>query len=789
MNRSTLPFAGLALLIVALAVSLWPSVPAEDGLGAISEASSEEEERAEAVASKAPEEGEAQREELDPGLMGIEDALIVTVIDEFKRPVSDVTVAVTSKGELPIWIYDLGRKTDASGRAIFDRAKGIEICEEGGWEEVVIGVWDWKLRGFKVEKTIRLEDHSAMTFELPGVQQILVKLSGFPDGMAPVLSPVEGSPNDVMEITGIQQADGWWRFDEPPLGEVWDLWYARVILEEGSGLAIPQRMIDIPGEIQFVGPGVPGEITRAESDLMDQPVAQGTLVDEDGKPFQIGRREQYLELRGISDTGKLELQPFQFEYFNKGQFLAWPTGQRELGEFAEIAELLVATGYIDEAQLPEEKRPMELHQIVSLYFTWLPEMSRRGGITSERMGTARDAMVLMPMGQPGVKLGDVVLSSENYLTKFVVVNEAGEPIPDADIELEFVATGEPRGLSSTFLPELETNAQGHAWLMAPNWEMVQRTARGMTKRGRPDFTGLRVEVTSRDYIDFDEVMPMGLRDIAVTLKGGGSVIGDVAFSRGVYDYFRVRAYMPGAVFNTEEDLRSDGISPRGRGRDTFRLRQLPEGVVDVVVHWGRSQSWPVYAERGISVSAGKETKLTSLEASPFEQSLRWVEIAAPEGDRRGLEAFVTHDAGQGVRYDGRVDERGGVWRIPIPLGSNRLQGVIAAPGFEPVQMIGLGPGRHELDFKGLRKITLAPTCGVGGYGSWWIGVDGDGTQVASLDRATGQIVLRVAGPDSLTLTWNRRNGWSVEPVGQTKLVITEDDFARGQIKIDPPPGW
>ena len=72
------------------------------------------------------------REELDLEQMGIEDALIVTVIDEYKRPVTDATVAITSPGELPIWIYDLGRKTNASGRAIFDRAKGIEICEEGG---------------------------------------------------------------------------------------------------------------------------------------------------------------------------------------------------------------------------------------------------------------------------------------------------------------------------------------------------------------------------------------------------------------------------------------------------------------------------------------------------------------------------------------------------------------------------------------------------------------------------------------------------------------------------------
>ena len=50
-----------------------------------------------------------------------------------------------------------------------------------------------------------------------------------------------------------------------------------------------------------------------------------------------------------------------------------------------------------------------------------------------------------------------------------------------------VAEGEPRGLRSTFLSDLETNAQGEAWLMAPNWEMVQRTARVITREfgGKP----------------------------------------------------------------------------------------------------------------------------------------------------------------------------------------------------------------------------------------------------------------------------------------------------------------
>ena len=639
MNRPVFILTGLALLIAALIVALWPSAPLEDGLGVIAEASEEDEARAEASVTELPQKEETQREELDPEQMGIQDALIVTVVDEYKRPVSDVTVAVTSKGELPIWVYDLGRKTNGNGRAIFDRAKGIEICEEGGWEEVIIGVWDWKLRGFKVEKTIRLEDYNAMTFELPGVQQILVKLHGFPDSMAPVLSPVEGSPNDAMEITGIQQSDGWWRFDEPPLGEVWDLWYARATLEEGSGLAIPQKLIDIPGEIQFVGPGVPGEIARAESNLMDQPVVQGTLVDEEGKPFGIGRHERYLELRGITDGGRLELQPFQFEYFSKGQFLAWPTGRRELGDFTAIAETLVNLGYIDESELPPEQQPMGLHQIASLYFTWLPEMSRRG-ITSERLGTARDATLLMPMGQPGVKLGEVALSPENYLIKFTVVNEAGEPVPDTDIDLELTADGEPRGLRSTFLPDLETNAQGVAWLMAPSWEMVQRTARGMTKRGRPDFTGLRVEVDSREYIEQDKVFPIGVRDITITLKGGGTLIGDLTFSSGFSDRFRARALPAGSVLHAEDDYESDSIRPR-RGRDTFRLRQLPEGAVDLVVNWGWSQHWPVYAERGILIRAGEETKLTTLAATPFDTTLRWVEVEVPEGVKGDARASTT----------------------------------------------------------------------------------------------------------------------------------------------------
>ena len=789
MNRPVFILTGLALLIAALIVALWPSAPLEDGLGVIAEASEEDEARAEASVTELPQKEEAQREELDPEQMGIQDALIVTVVDEYKRPVSDVTVAVTSKGELPIWVYDLGRKTNGNGRAIFDRAKGIEICEEGGWEEVIIGVWDWKLRGFKVEKTIRLEDYNAMTFELPGVQQILVKLHGFPDSMAPVLSPVEGSPNDAMEITGIQQSDGWWRFDEPPLGEVWDLWYARATLEEGSGLAIPQKLIDIPGEIQFVGPGVPGEIARAESNLMDQPVVQGTLVDEEGKPFGIGRHERYLELRGITDGGRLELQPFQFEYFSKGQFLAWPTGRRELGDFTAIAETLVNLGYIDESELPPEQQPMGLHQIASLYFTWLPEMSRRG-ITSERLGTARDATLLMPMGQPGVKLGEVALSPENYLIKFTVVNEAGEPVPDTDIDLELTADGEPRGLRSTFLPDLETNAQGVAWLMAPSWEMVQRTARGMTKRGRPDFTGLRVEVDSREYIEQDKVFPIGVRDITITLKGGGTLIGDLTFSSGFSDRFRARALPAGSVLHAEDDYESDSIRPR-RGRDTFRLRQLPEGAVDLVVNWGWSQHWPVYAERGILIRAGEETKLTTLAATPFDTTLRWVEVEVPEGVKGDARVRVRHDAGRDLRYDTMIEARDGVWRFPIPLGSSRWDGRFSLSGFEPFEANGVGPGRHQLDLKALRKLALRPTCGLEGYSdTWQIRVKNGGTQVVNFDRASGALLLRVGQPQTVALDWSRGKSRSPKDyVGSTEITITEADLARGEVVIQPPAGW
>lgn len=788
MNRPVSLLAGIALLAVALTVALWPSGAPDDDLGIVAQVQSEDETRSAAAAEEIEREEEAQREALDPSMVGIEDALIVTVIDEYKRPVTDVTVAITSTGELPIWVIDLGRKTDGRGRAVFDREKAISICEESGWEEVIIGVWDWKLRGFKTEKKIRLEDYHALTFELPGVQQILVKLHGFPDGITPVLSPVTGSALDAMELTGLLQRDGWWRFDEPPLGEVWDLWYAHSVVEEGTGVVSAGKMVDLPSEIQFVGPGVPGEIAKAEATLMDMPVVQGRLVDEQGKPFGIGRHERFLRVRGISDAGTLALQRFQFEYFSRGGFLAWPTGKREESEFEAMAQVLVNLGYVDSSELPAEEATLGLHQLQSLYFTWLPERSRRG-ISSDRLGTARDASVLLPLGQPGVDLGDVVLTPDNYLTKFRVVNEAGEPVPDADLDLELVAEGEPRGLGSTFLPDLETDSNGEAVLMAPSWRLIERTARGRSQERRPNFTALRVEVDSRQYIEHRVDVPIGASEVTITLKGGGSLIGDVLFSNGFSDRLRARVLSAGSPVYSEDDLGTDSVRPR-RGRDTFRVRQLPEGTVDLVLDWGWASAWPIYVERGIPIRAGEDTQLATLAAAPIDLTMRWVEIEVPEGVASGSRATVVHDAARGVQYRNRVEARDGVWSFPIPVGSSRWTGSFGLSGFREFQVEGLGPGRHKLDLQELRSIVLKPSCGLSGYSdSWFIGVEDGRSRLLTLDGATGELILRLYEAQEMKLSWARQGSTHFEQIGVTTVRISDADLARGELVIDPPPGW
>ena len=90
-----------------------------------------------------------------------------------------------------------------------------------------------------------------------------------------------------------------------------------------------------------------------------------------------------------------------------------------------------------------------------------------------------------------------------------------------------------------------------------------------------------------------------------------------------------------------------------------------------------------------------------------------------------------------------------------------------------------------------RRLVIKPSSGVEGYGdTWFLGISSGESQMAEFDPVSRDIALRLQGPGQYELSWYRPNGARFDRNAKTTtIVVTEADLARGELIIEPPPGW
>lgn len=724
--------------------------------------------------------GAPQREEVDERVAGIADPLWIQVNDTQGKPAAMRTIAITSTGELPIWLVEDYHETNADGRAVYDRNKLLRIAEANDWKEVIIGVWDWRARGFSVEQTVELSELRKISFVVPTESAILVQLVDLPSTLGPRIDSVDGFAS---AMNGVLGDDGWWRFQDVPLGHAWEISIVRGKLNTELGMISRPTSTKLPTQL-ISGPAVPGEIIRSAYRLSDHPCILGRLVDEQGQ-----------ELKSFDHAAAgLRVAAFGAHSNHDDEILR--VEALEGGKFALVSH----------------RQAADLSLLSSLHFDWQPSRVSRqtqSEILSPSMQVVRSGTAEIPPMSPSIQLGDVVLRAQASLLDVIVENESGEPVQGARVSVDIQTTwdtSKPQAWmfeeSIDLLPALETQADGRVRFTASSWdEVVQFSSRGQARLDNGGPFEFYVNIEADGYCEASKRVVPGTQVIRVQLGYSGDLVGEVVSPFTESMELTVAAIPAGGDSLSIEPLCLDQIHMRNPGA-TFHLNKVPVGTVDVVIYWpnyglhSESGMWPIARVRGIEVRA-EEWQLPNVQAIQLDQLARWVQVdlgqAVRDLNSRSMRVSLEHPARPDRALTCQVRIVNGVARVPLPEGVSTWTGSIQVDGLEEIAVRRLSPGRHNVFLEPAQTIELRlarqPHC------RDWLLAIGREFGLSNFENGRvfesglGEMTTWVEGPGKLRCAWVSLDDQAEFEVVDSEFEVTEADLERGFVTITPPDGF
>jgi hypothetical protein len=773
----------LAAIAVALgfAVVFWP--PSEsDRLGPLAKSAAQEEGGPGEAPPVPPtlglggeeSSGEvAQREEIDGSAAHIADPLWIQVMNSDGNPAPRRTVAITSRGELPIWLVEDLHYTDVDGWVAFDHARLLRIAEANGWHEVIVGVWDWKRRGFMVEQEVALADAREIKLTVPSEAAIHLRLVGVPDGFGPRI--VSTSSEGITKMSGESLGDDLWRFGPVPLGCDWMIQLVRCETIESSGVMRSWEDSVLPKQ-RVAGPQNPAELVQATYRLGDYRCAFGRLVDELGNPVAIPKGyEDYLHTLGFGRHAHSFDQELSFENLGGGKFLV--VGSEPVGSMDELGEV---------------------------FMNWQPgalDLSRQAGFEKFPFQGPRCGIAQVPLGPGPAQLGDLVMDEGKPLLEVLVHDELGQPVAEVEVRIQVrssPAAGARSGRvyfsGNHAFPTLATGADGRVRFFARSWEDsfdFGVADEDFAKRGALE--GIELYVRAANMVPIVQRLPFHTRQTAVTLQRSGRVRGSFKFHDLSVLPILVAAFAPGCDFSNAEALQTDNAGPWQRN---FELDDLPAGKIDTVFYWQGNRAWPFARVHGVEVVPPKILSPRAIANMRVESMASWIhlELKSPNGQPESGSARISVQpvSEKEEVLSASLMESDGTWSFPLPEGVNSWSGDLRFPGYVSAQVDGLAPGRHVIKLERTRDVELRFTREVPGYGTrWHLEFDdrlaaAQGAAVAHLRTENGKPVLGLPRKGSYRLSWSWKSLEGKHGFDETELVVTEADIERGYLLLDPP---
>lgn len=771
-----------ALLSIAVAIGfglvIWP---ADDGFESLDEAVAEraaDPDPAVAELTTPIVEGEneaadaPQREALDEASMdGIADPLWIQVNDASGAPAQRRTVAITSVGELPIWLVETIHTTDRDGRVAFDREQLLRIAEESGWEKVIVGVWDWKARGFAVEQTVALSELDELTLTVPNAAAVYLELVDVPEGYGPQLTPDSESSSNALE--GVCIDGNQWIFQPVPIGQKWRIELVRGELHPETGIMSPWFSSNLPS-MRLVGPRVLGEVVRAEYELGKLKCATARIVDETGRAVAIPPDHlDALKVLGFGRSTHLVDEGLQVESLGNGNLML--VGTSQAGTFSQFGEIWI------EWQ-PTLLGPGHL------------ELAPDPCLQSARFGSAD---VLPEDGV--IDLGDVVLAESQPLLDVIVRDGNGEAVEDVEVSVEvsahstdkFLASG-PYMVDPVARMEIWTNDKGRAQFLGSDWESLfyfGLSTEEQAKVGVPEF--LEVQVSAADMVPIKRRLPMHARSVELFLQQAGSVQGSIEFGDLPREGLLIFAFPAGGPYG-EQDLL--GRSRVGHRPSNFVISELPPGKVDLVLYWAWKTDWPIAKVYGVEVLPGKSVAPEVLQDMPLDSIANWINLDLSStcefAEYAEAMVLVQLEEGFGVTETTRTSD--GKWKFPLPEGVEVWTGSVQVQGCGKAEAVALSPGDHSIALEPERAVELRVVRGTEGYGDRWdLWFDRrraakSGRVVAHLSNEEGMPILHVPHAGSFEIWWHWTKPDEKPGFAVVEIVITEADIARGYAEITPP---
>lgn len=727
--------------------------------------------------------GAPQREEVDERVAGIADPLWIQVNDTQGKPAPMRTIAITSTGELPIWLVEEYHETDADGRAVYDRSELRRIAESNDWQEVIIGVWDWRTRGFSVEQAVELSELRQISFVVPSESAILVQLVDLPSTLGPRIDSVDGFAS---AMNGVLGDGGWWRFQDVPLGHAWEISIVRGKLNTELGMISRPTSTKLPTQL-ISGPAVPGEIIRSAYRLSDHPCILGRLVDEQGQELKsFDRAAAGLRVAAFGAHSNHDDEILRVEALEGGKFA-----------------------------LVSHRQVTDLSLLSSLHFDWQPSRVSRqtqSEILSPSMQVVRSGTAEIPPMSPSIQLGDVVLRAQASLLDVIVENESGEPVQGARVSVDIQTTwdtSKPQAWmfeeSIDLLPVLETQADGRVRFTASSWdEVVRFSSRGQARLDNGGPFELFVNVEADGYCDSSKVITPGTPLMRVRLAAAVDLVGAVVSSSTESMELTVAAVPAGSDSLSVDPLSLDYLYVQETGA-TFQLEKVPVGTVDLVIYWSHATprsggfAWPIARIRGIELGLEEEGLSKTLPTIPLDPLIHWVQVdlgdAAREQGLRSMFIDLEHPARPDDPLTCGVEVALGIARVPLPEGVSTWTGSIHAEGFARTDVQRLSAGRHQVNLVSKPTIEIEfrlanqPRC------KDWILLVGRGFGSSNFEderffrSGSDAMTTWVEGPGTLRCAWfSMENATGFESI-DNEFEVTEADIERGYVVITPPDGF
>ena len=591
----------------------------------------------------------------------------------------------------------------------------FDLAEQFALHEWKVKDYDFFLEirhGFvrPIRKHVYPNQKGPVVIQLPSGGGIEVTLLNGVEHLFPTLYTLDenGRPNyrENLEPDNINGDRGKWMFSHAPLGKSFHI---QLSLGEKTKTGIWSSSTQSSGH-DFAGPTTEGEVVKTTMDLADNAWLTGRLFDSENKPLAIKRGHRELEFRAMAnEVGQAALE-LEVLIGTDGRFMVMKPRQARLVNFNKDLTTLAI------------QRTQQVHDLS-------PE--------AEPAPPPISALVPIPVppNQGPAELGDIQLVEAKPLLTVTAINTSGFPIERPTLSVSFETKNKTPGPLPTYWKIIESSVSsgwdhwpsrrdGTVRAYGPSWMALANSMDLYDDKPKhSQFKEIKVNVRAHGYLPAEEIIPVSQKELTITLKTAGEVVGSVIRSP-MFRRLKVMALGPGEMIDHSPSGRQnrfpiqDGIRhDDGTGPKTaeYKISNLRPGTYDIVFT-ASNEGEEIYRVSNVEVGEGecKDSRLQNVDLIPhlgFIQIRVFDEHGAilSQGQLSKLRGSVSRSNSNwtGGGGSGWVVHDGFIW-VELAKGS-QIHAVAQIPGRSELRMDGWGPCTYDWHPRDLQSINLTIT--------------------------------------------------------------------------------